>query len=301
MMADLFILMKSKPMSENSKPTNFSLNDLNTTIKPTWCPGCGNFGIWGALKQTLTKLNLPLEKIALTYDVGCSGNMADFNRTYGFHALHGRAIPPAVGIKLANHDLTVIAIIGDGGCYGEGLTHYINPMRANHDLTVLIHDNHRYSLTTGQASPTTKKGDKTKSTPQGNLEEPLNPVSLAISGGATFVARGFAGDIPQLTQLISAGINHQGFAVIDILQTCPSFNKTQTPDWYRQHIIPLENHDPTNLPTAWQQAVRNDKLAVGIFVQVNKPPYHQLAKLDKPLVHSRPQSIDITPSLEQFS
>jgi 2-oxoglutarate ferredoxin oxidoreductase subunit beta len=244
---------------------------------PTWCAGCGNYAIWGALKIALSKLETPKENIVLVYDVGCSGNMADFNDYYGFHGLHGRAIPPAVGMKLANHDLKPVVIIGDGGCYGEGGTHFLNEMRGNHDITVLVHDNHRYSLTTGQMSPTTAKGTITKSTPEGSIEEPLNPLAIALSNHCTFVAREFAGDIPRLSQRIVAAVNHLGFSLIDIFQPCVVFNKQQGYDWYRNNLVLLDsdNHDPTNLESAWKQAMRKDKLPIGLFYQEERPAYHQ--------------------------
>jgi len=249
-----------------------------TTIKPTWCPGCGNFGILTAIKSALDKLNIPPHQAVLTYDVGCSSNMADFVYAYGFHGLHGRALPLAAGIKLANPKLPVIAIIGDGGCFGEGIAHFIGLARGNHDILVITHDNYLYSLTTGQMSPISPKGTKTPSTPEGSIEEPFNPLASALINHASFVARGFAGDIPHLTNLLTAGIQHQGFAVLNILQPCPSYNKTMTPDWYRQHIQYLEkqNHQPTDFNKALDLAVnQKDKLPLGIFFQQQKPTYHQ--------------------------
>lgn len=282
----------------NKKPITYPKN-------PTWCPGCGNYGIWGAIKQAAIKSQIPTEKIVITYDVGCSGNMADYNNFYGFHALHGRAIPPATGIKLANHDLTPIVIIGDGGCYGEGGTHFINEMRGNHDITVLVHNNHRYSLTTGQMSPTTKKGTKTKSTPQGSIEEAFNPMAIAVSNHATFIAREFAGDIPSLANRIAQAITHPGFAVIDILQPCVVFNPEQSYDWYRQNMVKLEDekHDSTNKEAAWKQAMRTDKLPIGLFYQdKNSVPYHsQVAEIkDKPLVDKPIESVDISKLVKNF-
>src|SRR3989344_8394345 len=174
---------------------------------PTWCPGCGNFAIWAAIRKGLADLKFPFGKIVVFYDVGCSGNMSSFNSFYGFHTLHGRAIPTAVGAKLANHELKVLVVIGDGGCYGEGGTHFINLMRGNHDITILAHNNHRYSLTTGQMSPTTDKGVKTKSTPEGVIEEPFNPIAIALSNHGTFVSREFAPDINRLSERITEGVN----------------------------------------------------------------------------------------------
>jgi len=283
------------------------LNDptsLNTYIRPTWCPGCGNFSIWMALKQALTQINTPKENIVICYDIGCSGNMADFNNIYGIHCLHGRAIPPAVGVKLANHNLKVLVVIGDGGGYGEGLTHYLNEMRGNHDISVFVHDNHRYSLTTGQMSPTTAKGTKTKSTPFGSIERELNPMALAISNHATFIARELAVAVPDLVKSMVAAINHPGFSVVDILQPCMVFNPTMDATWYREHTVKLidEGYGVTTREAAWKQAVRTDKLPLGIFWQdTSDIPYHQddLILKKAPLVdHSL--EIDIDPLLTQF-
>lgn len=271
---------------------------------PTWCPGCGNYGIWAAIKSGIEATNYPKEKFAIFYDVGCSGNMADFNAYYGFHALHGRALPSAVGAKLANHDLKVLVVIGDGGCYGEGGTHFINLMRGNHDITVLVHDNHRYSLTTGQMSPTTDRGVKTKSTPEGSIEEPLNPIALALSNQGTFIAREFAGNIPRLSKRITEAISHTGFALIDILQPCMVFNPTQNYEWYREQMVLLEdlNHNPSKKESALKQALRTDKLPIGLFLKQEKPAYHeQVSELkSSPLVQHPIDSVDISSILNEF-
>jgi 2-oxoglutarate ferredoxin oxidoreductase subunit beta len=248
-----------------------------TKIQPTWCPGCGNFGIFGALKLALDQLNILPHQLAFVYDIGCSGNMADFAYGYGFHSLHGRALPIAAGIKLANPKIPVIAVIGDGGCFGEGLGHFISLARGNHDIVVLSHDNYLYSLTTGQMSPTTKKGTVTASTPNGSVEEAFNPLANAIINHATFVARGFAGNIPHLTALIVNAIKHRGFSFIDILQPCVTYNKTMPYDWYRSHIYQLEQtkHNPTDKTLALQKALETDKLPIGIFYEINQPTYHE--------------------------
>jgi 2-oxoglutarate/2-oxoacid ferredoxin oxidoreductase subunit beta len=288
--------------------TDNILNDptvLDSYFRPTWCPGCGNFSIWLSLKTALVSLSIPHEDIVLVFDVGCSSNSADFWKVYGFHGLHGRAIPPAVGIKCANSDLKVIVIIGDGGGYGEGLTHYLNEMRGNHDITVLVHDNHRYSLTTGQMSPTTAKGTKTRSTPFGSIERELNPMALALSNHASFVAREFAVDTKNLTNTIKTAIMHPGFAVVDILQPCMVFNPEMDTRWYMERLVKLAelNHNPEDKESAWKQAMRQDKLPVGIFWQDKASiPYHQedLTLKNGPLIKHSLQNIDISNLLEQF-
>ena len=271
---------------------------------PTWCPGCGNYAIWASLKKGLVDAGNPAEKTVIFYDVGCSGNMTNFNTYYGFHTLHGRALPTAVGTKLANHGLTVVVVIGDGGCYGEGGTHLINLMRGNHDITVIVHNNHRYSLTTGQTSPTTEKGDKTKSTPEGAIEEPINPIAIALSNHGTFVAREFAPDINRLSSRITQAIKHPGFSLIDTLQPCPVFNPHQSLEWYRERLIKLEDegHSSTNLEAAWKQAMRIDKLPIGLFYEEVKPAYHeQVTELkDGPLVAKSIETIDLSILLEEF-
>lgn len=278
---------------------------LDSPIRPTWCPGCGNFSIWLSLKTTVAQLNIPREKIVIVFDVGCSGNMADYFKLYGFHSLHGRAIPPAVGIKLANHDLKVIVVIGDGGGYGEGLTHYLNEMRGNHDITVIVHNNHRYSLTTGQMSPTTAKGTKTKSTPYGSIERELNPVALSLVNHATFVAREFAVDTKSVIQTFLNAIKHPGFSVIDVLQPCMVFNPEMDTRWYMEHIVKLTelNHQATDKQAALIQSLRQDKLPVGIFWQdTSQKPYHEedITLQKGPLIAQPHDHIDINPLLESF-
>lgn len=243
---------------------------------PTWCPGCGNYAIWGAIRKGLELSLAPKEKIVMVYDIGCSGNMADFNKSYAIHALHGRALPTAVGIKMANPDLTVVAIAGDGGSFGEGGGHFLNEMRGNHDITYLVHDNHRYSLTIGQTSPTTIKGDKTKSTPYGAIEEALNPVAIALANHASFVAREFSSDIPRLAGRIAEAIKHPGFSFIDILQPCPVFNPMQSYEWYRERLVPIaQDHDTSDKIKGFSLAMMEDKLPVGVFYKDDKPSYTQ--------------------------
>ena len=271
-----------------------------TPIQPTWCPGCGNFGILLSLKKAFSQLKLPPHQVVVVTDVGCSGNMADFIRCYVFHALHGRALPPAAGIKLANHRLTVVAVIGDGGCYGEGLTHLINLMRGNHDITVIVHDNGLYSLTTGQASPTTPQGQPTKSTPEGVIEKPLNPLALALANHTTFAARGYAYQTTQLTQLLVKAIRHPGFSFVDVLQPCVTFNQKLAKKW-ESKIKPLKKRPPTRLE-ALKLALDPNQLFTGLFWQEKRPPYHQKIPFlkTKPLVRYSIEKVTIEKLLEKF-
>ena len=280
------------------------MTNWRSGVIPTWCPGCGNYGIWGAIRKGLADTALPDEQIALVYDVGCSGNMADFNKYYGMHSLHGRALPNAAGLKLANHWLNVVVIIGDGGGLGEGGTHFLNEMRGNHDITVILHNNHRYSLTTGQYSPTSAKGTKAKSTPQGSIEEPINALAIAISNHAAYVAREFAGDIPRLASRITEAVAHPGFSLLEVLQPCPVFNPEQSYDWYRERLVKLEEtqHDPANNKAAWEQTQISDKLPIGVFYKADKTSYHQQVGVlkAKPLVDQFPATVDISQLIAEF-
>jgi len=253
------------------------MSKRTTNLNPTWCPGCGNYAILGSIKQALDELKLEPHKVTFVYDVGCSGNMADFIYSYGFHSLHGRAVATACGVKLANHQLPVLTVIGDGGCFGEGLSHFISAARGNHDIVVLTHDNYLYSLTTGQMSPITKKGTITPSTPFGSIEEPFNQLATALVNQATFVARGFAGDIPHLAGLLKQAIDHQGFAFLDILQPCTTYNKHMTYQWYRERIYDLASvkHDSSNFSKALQRSLETEKLPIGVFYQKKALSYHQ--------------------------
>jgi len=202
---------------------------IRSSIIPTWCPGCGDFVIYSALEQAITGLNIPLENLVIVYDIGCIGNMADFFKTYGIHSLHGRCIPTAVGVKLANPKLTVIALGGDGGVYGEGLNHLLSAARLNIKITVLVANNHLYSLTTGQASPTTPKGAKTKSTPLGDPNIALNPVAILQSVNPEVFAKHVdCKNPPEVITAIKDAIAHPGFSLVDLEQLCVTFGKQLT-------------------------------------------------------------------------
>ncbi|PIR92827.1 2-oxoacid ferredoxin oxidoreductase [Candidatus Falkowbacteria bacterium CG10_big_fil_rev_8_21_14_0_10_43_10] len=273
----------------------------NTKIKPTFCPGCGNYGIKQALQSALEQLDLKPHQAVITYDVGCNSNMADFIYAYGFHGLHGRSVPSAAGIKLANHKLPVIAIIGDGAFYSEGGTHFLNLMRANHDVTVIVHNNHRFSLTAGQYTSTTEEETITVTSPAGVIEEPVNPIAVSLVNHATFVARGFAGDVKHLTDLIISGVKHKGFSLIDVLQPCVIWNKEQSYEWYKKNIYYLKKAD-SKRQRALKDALNEKKLAVGVFYQENKPAYHEEfpALIKKPLVYQDIRKIDIREVMKEF-
>lgn len=253
------------------------LSDLQART-PTWCPGCGDHGIWAALKNSVIKLNWEMHNFVFVYGIGCSGNMTDFIKSHGFHSLHGRSIPNAIGIKLANHELKVVCVVGDGDCYGEGGNHLLHAVRGNHDICVIVHDNRIYGLTTGQASPTSPKGFKSKSTPAGVIEQPLNALALAVMQGASFVAQGFAGDVPHLSQIIEKALQHKGFGLVNILQPCVTFNKLCTYQFFQERVYKLEQskHDVTNKKLALQVALFDgNKIPIGILFQEQRIAYHE--------------------------
>lgn len=261
------------------------LQEYKSEVKPTWCPGCGDFAVLNGLQRAMQALQLKPWETVIVSGIGCSSNLPHFLSTYGFHSIHGRAMPVATGIRLANPELTVIVTGGDGDGYGIGLGHFLHGARRNLDLTYIVMNNQIYGLTTGQASPTSEKGMKTKSTPEvGVIENPIDPISLAISAGATFVARGFSGDAKYLGELYERAIKHKGFALVDTLSPCVTYNKLNTYDWFRQRVYKLEpgNHDPSDIGQAFAKAVewpmvQNAKIPVGVFYErTDMPTYEDL-------------------------
>lgn len=252
-----------------------SINDYTSSLKPAWCPGCGNFGILTALRRALVELDLRPHQVLLVSDIGQAGKLPHYARGNVFNSLHGRAMPPSIGAKIANKELTVIVSIGDGGAYGEGGNHFIHAARRNHDITCLVHDNQVYGLTKGQTSPTSDIGFVTKSTP-GGAPPPINPILLALSVNTSFLARGFSDDTEHLVGLIKAAIKHRGFALVDILQPCVSFNHKNTHQWYRERVYKLEeaNHNPFDKLAAFQKAQEwGDKIPIGIFYREDRQVY----------------------------
>jgi 2-oxoglutarate ferredoxin oxidoreductase subunit beta len=275
-----------------------------TGYKPTWCPGCGNWGIGMGIKSALSELGLAPSSVMASFGIGCSGNMNDFLNAYAMHGLHGRAIATAIGMKLANHLMPVMAIVGDGDCYGEGGNHFLHACRGNHDIKVIIHDNNVYGLTTGQVSPMAEKGQKSKSTPSGIIETPLDPLALAITQGATFVAQTFAGDTKHMVETIKSAFKHEGFSVVNVLQPCVTFNKKNTYQYYMQHVYKLDSsHNPADKMQALQVAfgVQMEKFALGVIYETTRETYHSLAVQDNKtsLLNQVPFS-DVASLAEEF-
>lgn len=263
-----------------------NIADFNTPNLPTWCPGCGNFAIWSCIKQALAELNLTPYDVNLCFDIGCNGNGADKFNAYAVKGLHGRTIPMASGITLGNHKLTVIGMAGDGATLDEGINHLIQAVRSNYKFLFILHNNCDFGLTTGQATPTTPIGQKMNSAPYGVIESRLNPGQLILSAGATFYARGFTGNIPQLKELIKKGITHNGFAFLEILQHCPTYNKFQDHAWLSSRVYDV-NTDPNYNSIDHMNAYnlvdyKNEKIATGLLFQdPNSVSYYDRISLRK--------------------
>lgn len=251
---------------------------FKSEVKPDWCPGCGDFGVLNSLQKACADLNLNPHEVMVVSGIGCSSNLPGFFNSYGMHTLHGRSIAVAQGTKLGNSDMTVIATGGDGDGYGIGVGHFIHAIRRNIDMTYIVMNNQIYGLTTGQTSPTTERLTKTKSTPGGNLEQPLNPLALSLAGGASFVARGFSGDPLHLAEIFKMGIQHKGFAHIDVFSPCVTFNKTNTYPFFKQRVYKLEDekHDTKNLEAALKRAYEwGERIPIGVFYAQERPTYEE--------------------------
>lgn len=250
---------------------------------PTWCPGCGDWGIGSAIKRAFVDLGLTPSSLRVVFGIGCSGNMNDFLNAYAIHGLHGRALANAIGLKLSQHEKQVVAIVGDGDCYGEGGNHFLHACRGNHDMTVVVHDNSVYGLTTGQVSPRAKKGALSKSTPHGLIEMPMNPLSLAVSQGATFVSQSFAGDVTHVIEMVKKAMSHKGFALVNVLQPCVTFNKVNTYEYYREKTYYLgEDYDRHNFDwalTKGAEPTKDEKFPLGVIYEAHpeakRPAYHE--------------------------
>jgi len=256
--------------------------NLETNMKNTWCPGCGHFSILAAAKQAINEIveeGVKPENIVIASGIGCHAKIVDYINVNSFYSIHGRVPPTLTGMKIANPELTAIGFAGDGDGYGEGLAHLIFAAKRNVNITMIMHNNRIYGLTTGQFSPTTPEGMRTKSSPVGNPEFPLNPIKLMIASGATFVARCSSFDIKNLKETIKEAVNHKGFSIVDVIEPCISFfNSTK---YLKENIYKMEGHDPTNEIEAMKKASEwnytlEGKIPIGIFYKVDKPTYDEL-------------------------
>ena len=257
-------------VTEDKPFIELTAKDFKSNIDPDWCAGCGDFGVLNALQRACAELGLRPHQILTVSGIGCSSNMPGYIHAYGMHTLHGRSLAVATGAKMGNHELTVIATGGDGDGYGIGGNHFTHTARRNVDLTYMVMNNQIYGLTTGQVSPTSTPGMKTKSTPFGSIEYPINPLTSAIMNGATFVARGFSGDIKQLTDLMKKAITHKGFSLVDIFSPCVTFNLDNTNAFFKERIKKLEdeNHDTSDWKAACEKAMLwGDEIYTGLFFE----------------------------------
>ncbi len=248
------------------------ISKFKSKIAPDWCPGCGDFGVLTSLQKACSSLGLDPKDVMVVSGIGCSSNFPGFFGSYGMHTLHGRSVAVAQGVKLSNPDLTVIMTGGDGDGYGIGIGHFIHAMRRNINVTYIVMNNQIYGLTTGQTSPTTEMSIQTKSTPEGNIEQPINPIQLALVSGATFVARGFSGAQDLLADTMAKAIQHKGFSLVDVFSPCVTYNKKNTYPWFRERVYSLqeEKHDISNWDLAIKKAEEWDtRIPIGIFYESN--------------------------------
>ncbi|HLH74433.1 MAG TPA: thiamine pyrophosphate-dependent enzyme [Chloroflexota bacterium] len=274
--------------------TKLELKSYRADTHNNWCPGCGDFGILAAMQMALFQLKIEPHRVAVFSGIGCSGKTPHYVNTYGFHTLHGRVLPTATGAKIANKDLTVIAVGGDGDGYGIGSGYFVNSGRRNLDFTYLVFNNGVYGLTKGQASPTLAKGIQTKSLPDPTILEGINPIALAVGAGYTFIARGYALDVRYLANLIAQAISHRGSSFVDILQTCPTYNDLYTKDWFEEgnegqpRLYKLENtgydpvvHDPNDADELIAKKVQavgksyewGEQIPIGVYYKVDRPTF----------------------------
>lgn len=250
---------------------SLTIKDYNSTNTPTWCPGCGNFALHASLKKALVELNISPSELFMSFDIGCNGNGADKINVYGFKGLHGRSIPLAVGAHLANRRFTVIADIGDGACFHEGIDHLIHAVKANYNITILIHNNQNFALTTGQATVSTQEEKPMYGLPKGRPERSLNVSKFILCLDPSFYARGTSTDPLQLSEIIKSGIENNGCSVIEVIQICPKYNKDFSPEWAIQNIKKtdsLENYNNLSLKDA-TEILDNSSIYTGIIYRNN--------------------------------
>ncbi len=281
-----------------------TVKDYAESIPIAWCPGCGNFAILQALRKALVDLGIEPHQVLFVSGIGQAPKLPHYTQGNVFDGLHGRTLPAATGARIANHELIVIGIDGDGGAYGEGIGHLLATMRRNVNLTYMVHNNQVYGLTKGQASPTSDLGFVTRTTPLG-ASQPVNPLALAVASEASFLARGFTGDIEHLSGLLKMGVEHRGFALIDILQPCVSFNHKNTYQWYRERVYKLDDqgYDPSDRTAAFAKAQEwDDRIPIGLIYRKERPVYEeQLPALkEMPLVKQEIDPFQFEALLDEF-
>lgn len=257
-------------------PGQYSAKDYNSEVKPTWCPGCGDYGILAAVKQALQRLSIGPHEVVVVSGIGCGSKLPDYLHAYGFMSLHGRPLPVAAGVKLANPQLHVIITDGDGDAYGIGGNHFIHACRRNINITHIVENNQIYALTKGQYSPTSEDGFVTTTSPEGAIEPHMHALAIAFAAGASFIARASAGNPKHMAEIIAEGIKHAGYSLVEILQPCVTFNKVNTYEWYaeRAYDVTTTGHDPTDRAAAWAKVNEwGDRIPVGVLYRENRPVY----------------------------
>ncbi|AOM83115.1 2-oxoacid:ferredoxin oxidoreductase subunit beta [Salisediminibacterium beveridgei] len=247
-----------------------TFKDFRNNVKPNWCPGCGDFSVQAAIQRAAANVGVVPEELAVVSGIGCSGRISGYINSYGLHGIHGRSLPIAQGVKMANREMTVIASGGDGDGFAIGMGHTVHAIRRNIDVTYIVMDNQIYGLTKGQTSPRSAMGFKTKSTPAGSIETSLNVMELALTAGATFVAQSFSSDLKELTSLIEKGIEHKGFSLINVFSPCVTFNKINTYDWFKENLVSLgtiEDYNPNNRMSAMNTLMEYNGLVTGLIYQ----------------------------------
>ena len=273
--------------------------DYKSDVKPTWCPGCGDFGVLAALYQALAQLELDPVRTVVVSGIGCSSRLPFFVQTYGFQTAHGRVLPVATGLKIANPELTVIAVGGDGDGFSIGAGHLVHAVRRNPDITYVVMDNQVYGLTKGQTSPTSPLGFKTKSTPYGSSDAPVNAMAWVLASGVSWAARGFSGKPKHLADLIAAGVRHAGFAFVQTMSPCPTFNNTF--DLWRPMIEDLPaDHDPADRMQAIAQAFRADAMPVGLFYEEVRPTLESHTRVAEHPLRGAGHEFDVQAMLEIY-
>jgi 2-oxoglutarate ferredoxin oxidoreductase subunit beta len=253
--------------------------DYQSPVRPTWCKGCGDYGIWNALKFALSELDLAPHQVLIVSGIGCGSKTPDYTHVNGLHTLHGRSLPAATGARLANHGMKVICAHGDGDGYGMGLGHMMHAARRNLDITDVVQNNRVYGLTKGQYSPTSPGGFVSKTSPDGAIDRPVNPWALALAAGATFIGRGFPADLRHLVETLKKAIEHPGYALVDVLQPCVSFNRGYAYEYYQPRVYKLDEepgYDVTDRTAAWERAHEwGDRIPIGVLYQARGQPTYE--------------------------
>jgi len=267
--------------------TTITAKDFATHTASWWCAGCGDFGVIAALKQAAAELELRPKDVAFVSGIGCSGKISGYFNSYALHGVHGRALPAATAIKLANRDLTVIVAGGDGDGYAIGAGHFVHAVRRNPDMTYIVMDNQTYGLTKGQSSPTSALGYVTGTSPGGNPDAPINGLAIALAAGGTFIARGFSSEPKAMVEMIKAAVRHPGFGIVEVMSPCVTFNKINTYKWFKENVYHVSDdpaYDPKDRARAFDVLMKPGKIPLGILYQETRPTLESLTIKDMPAI-----------------